>query len=287
MRVRAAAIAALLAAFAGMLQAQPRRIVSAAPGITETLFALGLGGRVVGVSDYCRYPPEAKRRPKVGGYLRPNVEAMVALRPDLVILQYAPNSALAQLQRLKIDVLELEHGNLEHALAMIRLIGERAGARARAAELTGSIRARLQAVRRRTAGRPRRSLVFLVGRSPGRLDGLIAVGKGSFLNELIEIAGGVNALASSAVPYPKISLETVAALNPDVIVDMGDMGEVVNLTEAHKREVLALWDSRAHLEAVRKGRVWVAGSDIFVIPGPRLAQAAEEFEKMLHPEAAR
>ena len=152
--MRAAVLAAAaLAGFAGMLRAEPRRIVSAAPGITETLFALGLGSRVVGVSQYCRYPAEARALPKVGGYLRPDVEAIVALRPDLVIVQYAPNRVVAQLGRLKIDVLELEHGNLAHTLAMIRLIGERTGAAGKAAALAGDIRARLDGVRRRAAGR--------------------------------------------------------------------------------------------------------------------------------------
>lgn len=285
--MRAAKILIALAALAGALAAQPKRIVSGAPGITETLFALGLGDRVVGVSQYCHYPPEAETRPRVGGYLRPDVEGIVALRPDLVIVQYAPNRVVSQLQRMNVKVLELEHGNLQHALTVIKMIGDRAGAPERAAELVRDIRGRLNAVRQRTAKRPRRSLMFIVGRSPGRLDGLVAVGKGSFLNELIEIAGGVNPLAGTAVPYPKISLETVIGMNPDVIVDMGDMGEAPKVSEPHKREVLTLWNRRPHLKAVQQKRVYVADSDLFVIPGPRMAAAAEAFERMIHPEAAR
>src|SRR5881296_3843876 len=106
------AIIALLA-IAGTLAAQPKRIVSTAPSITETLFALGLGDRVAGVSTYCHYPPEAASRPRVGTYLRPNVEAIVALRPDLVILQSLPNGAGPQLARMKLNVLEVDDGNLE------------------------------------------------------------------------------------------------------------------------------------------------------------------------------
>ncbi len=277
--------AVLLLAAAGGLAAQPRRIVSAAPGITETLFALGLGDRVAGVSDYCHYPPEASRLPKVGGYLRPDVEAIVALRPDLTIVQYAPNRVVEQLRRMNFDVLELEHGDLEHSLDMIKIIGERAGAPGRAAGLVRDMRDRLDAVRRRTARLPRRSLLFLVGRSPGRLEGLVAVGKGSFLNQLIEIAGGVNALAGAPVPYPKISLETVLALNPDAILDMGDMGGANAITPEHRREIVALWGRHPHLRAVRDKRVYPVDSDIFVIPGPRMAEAAEAFAAMLHPES--
>ena len=217
----------------------------------------------------------------------PDVEGIVALKPDLVIVQYSPANLAQQLARLRIGVLELEAGDMEHTLANIRLIGARAGAPDRAARLVADIRARLDAVRRRTAGLPRRSLLFIVGRSPGRLEGIIAVGKGSYLNELIEIAGGVNALASNPMAYPKISVEGVLALNPDAIVDMGDMADTANVTEEHKREVVALWRRYATLKAVKAGRVYAVASDIFMVPGPRMAEAAEEFDKMLHPEAAR
>jgi iron complex transport system substrate-binding protein len=276
-------LASLLIA-AAALTAQPRRIVSTTPSATEILFAMGLGDRVVGVSQHCHYPPEATQRPKVGSYLRPNVEAIVGLKPDLVILQAkVPDSVAGQLQRVKLPVFEAEHGDLESMFAGIRALASRCGVLERGAKLEAEIRARLDAVRQRTSAQPRRSLVFIVGRTPGRLDGLIAVGKGSYLNELIAIAGGVNALAGSALPYLKVSLESVIGLNPDVLVDMGDMAETVGVTEAHKQEVVALWRQRAPLKA----RVYAVASDIFVVPGPRVAEAAEAFARMLHPEASR
>jgi iron complex transport system substrate-binding protein len=274
------AVIALLT-LAAALPAQPRRIVSTAPSMTETLFALGLGDRVVAVSQYCHYPPEALKRPKIGSYLRPNVEAIVGLRPDLVLLQAkTPDSVAGQLARMKLPVLEVEHGDLERMFAGMREIATRCGVPERGVKLESEIRARLDAIRRRTAGRPRRSLVFIVGRSPGRLDNLIAVGKGSYLNELIAIAGGVNSLATTALPYPKLSLESMLGLNPDVLVDMGDMAETVGVTEEHKRHVVDLWRRQPAL----KSRVFAVASDIFVVPGPRVAEAAEAFEQMLHPE---
>ena len=269
---------------AAALTAQPRRIVSTTPSVTEILFAMGLGDRVVGVSQHCHYPPEALQRPKVGSYLRPNVEVIVGLKPDLVILQAkVPDSVAGQLQRVKLPVFEVEHGDLESMFSGIRALASRCGVPERGAKLEAEIRARLDAVRQRTSALPRRSLVFIVGRTPGRLDGLIAVGKGSYLNELIAIAGGVNALAGSALPYLKVSLESVMGLNPDVLVDMGDMAETVGVTETHKQEVVALWRQRASLTA----RVYAVASDIFVVPGPRVAEAAEAFAQMLHPEASR
>jgi iron complex transport system substrate-binding protein len=279
-------VIAFLAAAASLL-AQPYRIVSTSPSITETLFALGLGDRVVGVSQHCHYPPEAARRPRIGSYLRPNVEAIVALRPDLVIVQADVEDAASQLERAKIAVLRVQHGDLEKMFAGIRLIASRCGVTENGAKVEGDIRSRLAAIRRRTAGLPRRSLVFIVGRSPGALDNLIAVGRGSYLNELIEIAGGSNALAGTLMPYPKVSLEALLGLNPEVLVDMGDMAETLGVTEDHKRSVLALWSRHASLKAVAQHRVFAVAADIFVVPGPRVAEAAEAFEKMLHPEASR
>jgi iron complex transport system substrate-binding protein len=272
----------VLLAVAASVAAQPRRIVSTAPSITETLFALGLGDRVVAVSQFCHYPPEATRLPKVGSYMKPNVEAIVGLRPDLVILEAnMPDSVAGQLERMKLPTLQVAHGTLDKIFAGIRDIAARAGVPERGAKLEADIRARLEAVRRRTAGRPRRSLVFIVGRSPGALEGLIAVGKGSYLNELIAIAGGVNALGSNALPYPKLSLESVLGLNPDVLVDMGEMAETTGVTEAQKEAVVALWRRRSTLKA----RVYAVASDIFVVPGPRVVEAVEAFARMLHPEA--
>src|SRR6266852_7265190 len=145
-------------ALAGALAAQPKRIVSTAPSVTETLFALGLGDRVIGVSTYCHYPPEAASRQRIGTYLRPNVEAIAALRPDLVILQSMPNGAGSQLARMKLNVLEVNHGNLESLLAAIQTIGARCGVGDRASQLVSQMRSRLDAIRKRTAGAPRRSL---------------------------------------------------------------------------------------------------------------------------------
>jgi ABC-type Fe3+-hydroxamate transport system substrate-binding protein len=274
-----------LLALTTAVSAQPKRIVSTAPSITETLFALGLGNAVVAVSQHCHYPPEAITRPKIGTYINPNVEAILALRPDLVILQEKTGQAAAQLQRVGVATLELQHGTLETVFSAITAAGRQCGVPDRAAKLNADIHARLNAIRGRTAGKPRRSLVFIVGRNPGTLDNLIAVGKGSYLNELIEIAGGVNALANTPLPYPKISLESMIGLNPEVLVDMGDMAETTGVTEAHKRSVVALWSRYPSLKAVARHNVFAVASDIFVVPGPRVVDAVRRLARTLHPEA--
>ncbi|HUQ91609.1 MAG TPA: ABC transporter substrate-binding protein [Bryobacteraceae bacterium] len=270
-----------LLVFALWLSAEPRRIVSTAPSFTETLYAIGAGDRVIGVSVHCHFPERVKTLPKVGTYIRPNIEAIVRLKPDLVLVHRDQQRVAEQLNRLGIATLGLTNTGLEDTFTTIREAGAALNLTGEAMKLEQSIRVRLEALRRASSGQAGRSLVFVVGRRPGRLEGLVAVGKGSFLNELITIAGGRNALADSPITYPRISLEAVLRIDPDVIVDMGDMAETVGVTEAHKQEVVKLWQSQNDLKAVITGRVYAVAADIFVVPGPRMAEAAEEFAKML------
>lgn len=259
---------------AAALTAQ-NRIVSTTPAITETLFALGLGSRVVGVSTYCHFPPEAASRPKIGTYLQPNLEAILRLRPDMVIMERLAPQTIDQLKRAKIRVEQINTGDLRTNLQMIEDIGRFVGS----AESARALRARMQSEldRIRSMQQGKRKVVFIVGRSPGRLEGIVAVGRGSYLNELIEIAGGVNVLADSSLSYPKLSLESMIRLQPDVIIDMGDMAETVGVTDEHKRAVEALWRTRKDLKA----RIHAVASDIFVVPGPRMVDAARELQRLL------
>ncbi len=263
------------------LFAQPRRIVSTAPSITETLFALGLGDRVVGVSNYCHYPPEAASRPHVGSYLHPNIESIAALKPDLVIAQTTSDPIAPRLAAMKLRTLQVEQGNLDQTFATIHKIAEVCGVPERGQELAAQLRARLDAITKRASSRPRRTLVFVVGRSPGRLDGIVAVGRDSFLNELIRIANGENPLASSPAAYPRISLESLLSTDPDVLVDMGDMSNTVAVSPEHLQEITAMWSRYSQLRAVRTKHVFAVASDVFVVPGPRIVEAAERFERML------
>ena len=261
--------------------AAPQRIVSTAPSFTETLFAIGAGDRVVAVSTYCHYPEAANGLPRVGSYLQPNVEAIARLRPDLVLVHAEQKTTLTQLAGLGIKTLALKNTNLEDTLRTALEIGVAVGLADRGASLEKSIRAKLAAIEKRSAGKTPRTLLFIVGRTPGRLDGMIAVGKGSFLNEVIRIAGGKNVLFDSPVTYPRISMEAVLRLAPDVIVDMGDMAVTTGVTEEHKRSVVKLWESQQAIRAVTKKKVFAVAADIYVVPGPRVAEAAEAFAAML------
>lgn len=264
------------------LAALPQRIVSTAPSITEILYALGLGDRVVGVTRYCRYPPEAQLKPKIGDYTAPNLEAIAALQPDLVIVQNNPARLTQRLNALHLKSLEIDQENIAALYNSIRTVGDAAGSAPRAMQLVESIRSKLEQIRQRAAALPHTRMMFVIGRSPNRLDGLVVVGKTSYLNEIIEIAGGDNVFRDAAAAYPSVSLEEVLARNPQVIVDMGDMADTVGVTEAHKRDVVGLWRRMGTLDAVKQHHVFAVASDIFVVPGPRVVNAAEAFLGMLH-----
>lgn len=259
----------------------PQRIVSTAPSFTETLFAIGAGDRVVAVSTYCHYPEAANRLPRVGSYLQPNVEAIARLKPDLVLVHAEQKTALAQLAGLGVKTLALRNATLEQTLHSATEIGGAIGMSEQGAALERSIREKLAAIEKRSSGKTPRTLLFIVGRTPGRLDGMIAVGKGSFLNEVIRIAGGRNVLYDSPVAYPRISMEAVLRLSPDVIVDMGDMAVTTGVTEEHKQSVVKLWHAQQGIAAVTKNKVFAVAADIYVVPGPRVVEAAESFAAML------
>lgn len=276
------ALLGLLLMLAGVSAAPPARIVSTAPSFTETVFALGAGHRLVAVSTYCHYPKEVDKLPRIGDYLQPNVEAIARLKPDLVLVHAEQKQIVAQLQGLGFRTLAVRNTTLEETLRSVREIGDAIGDAGKGVALEQELRARLAAVAKRHAGRPPRSLLFIVGRTPARLEGMIAVGRGSFLNDLIRMAGGRNVLADSPVTYPKISLEAVLRLAPDAIVDMGDMAATTGVTEAHKRSVVKLWETQPGIRAVAARRVFAVAADIFVVPGPRIVEAAEAFANMLY-----
>ncbi len=263
----------------------PHRIVSTAPSATEMLYALGLGDRVVGVTTFCHYPPEAARKPKIGDYLHPSLETIVGMRPDLVVSETSGVRHAESLRSLNLNVLEINDATLAGIYDSILRIGRAAGVPARAGALCAQMRSDLAGIRAKVARFPRRRVLFLVGRTPGRIEDLIAAGRASHLNELMEIAGGENVFRDSVAAYGKIPLEELLARNPEVIVDMGEMSETVGVTDAQKRAVVQLWNRYPALAAVRDHRVYAVASDIFVVPGPRVVDAARALARMFHPEA--
>ena len=249
------------------------------------LYAVGLGDRVVGVTTYCHYPPEARKKPKIGTYTEPNLELIAAMKPDLVAIQTNPINLAARLASLHLNVLEVSHDTVDDVYVSMQRIADAGGVSAQGRAVVERMKRQLADIRARTAPLTRRRMMFIVGRAPNAIEDLIAVGRASYLNGIIEIAGGTNIFKDAIAPYPKVGMEDVLARNPQVIVDMGDMSQTEGVTEEHKRAVVALWDQFHPLAAVREHRVFAVASDIFTVPGPRMVDAAPAFARMLHPEA--
>ncbi len=263
----------------------PQRIVSTAPSITELLYALGLGDNIVGVDRFSRYPAEASRKPQIGDYAAPNLEVIARMKPTLVIIPTNPVQLRQRLEALHLRVLELDQEGIPALYRSFRQVGEATGTTAKADKLADSIRKQLAAIKAKSAGMKPIRMMFVVGRMPGSLDGLMVAGEASYLNEIIDIAGGVNVFKDARAAYPKVSLEEVLARNPDVIIDMGEMADTIGVTDVQKRNVASLWNRMSSLGAVRAHRVHAVASDIFVVPGPRVVDAANAFFALFHPEA--
>lgn len=260
----------------------PSRIVSTSPGITETLFALGLGDRVVGVSTYCRYPLEVLALPKVGTFLRPEPETIVRLTPDLVYVHAGPNNVAGQLASLGVRTAVIDRGTLPAVFATIRQISRAASVPERGHRLVGDIEAALARVRTSVVARPPRKVLIVVGRRTGTLTDMIAVGPGSYLHDLIGIAGGVNVLGGVAFEYPRISMETVISLAPDVVIDVGEMGETPADSARRQQVTASLWAKQGLVAAVRAGHVHAVNDEAFVVPGPRVVEAARTMARWFH-----
>jgi iron complex transport system substrate-binding protein len=258
-----------------------QRIISTAPSITETLFAMGLGPRVVGVTIYCNYPAEVLKLPKIGTLLKPDVETIISLHPDLVVVLKQPSQLSEQLTRLHVPFIEVQNQNLDGVYAAARSIGAAANAGPAAEHLIHSMQSELQAVARLATGRPRPSVAFIVGHTAGRLEGMIAGSGTSYFSDLINTAGGTNVFADAVTPYPKISLEEVLSRNPEVILELSGEGP------AKQEEVVEVWSTHRTLKAVASGRVYAIPPGPTLIPGPRAPEAARTVLYLLHPELKR
>ncbi|MGA8849506.1 MAG: cobalamin-binding protein [Dehalococcoidia bacterium] len=247
----------------------PQRIVSLAPSNTEILFALGLGDKVVGVTDYCDYPPEALDKEKVGGYANPDIEKIVALNPDLVLAGYGnPIEVVYTLAGLGLTVFGIKTTDLADLLNDIRRVGEITDKELDAQALTSAMASRIEAVTNQTEELEQRPRVFyIVWHDP-----LWTAGSGTFINELIEKAGGVN-IFGNVISYPMVSIEDVLARDPEIIITSElSYDWAKNATEL------------ASTNASQTGRIYTVDDDLVQRPGSRLVEGLEWFAHFIHPE---
>lgn len=245
------------------------RLVSLSPATTELLFALGAGGALVGRTTWDLFPAEARAVPDLGNGLRPNVEAVIGARPDLVVLYAAGDNrdAARALRAAGISVLSLRIDRIEDFMRATRLLGDVIGAPDRAAAVADSVTATLGRVRAATSGRRRPTVFMHAWESP-----LLTIGGGSYLSQLVEIAGGHNVFADLPAPSPQVSFEEVLRRNPDAV--LGGPGATSTMRRTPR------WQS---LPAVRDGRMLVTDTALLGRPGVRLGEAAVSLARLFHP----
>jgi iron complex transport system substrate-binding protein len=261
----------------------PRRIVSLAPSLTETLFAIGAGDRVVGVTRYCAHPPAVRELPTVGGHLDPNIEVIVGLEPDLVVVIPASRETGQRLERLGISVLEVPQDSVAAILHSVSVLAELCEAGDRGVAIRGEIERRLARVRSMVRGVPRPRTIVVVGHQAGagEFGAVWAAGRDTFYDQVVRIAGGDNAVDVGMVRFPELSREGLAVLDPEVVV------EVMAAAESRQVDLEQLrrgWQRLNELRAVRSGRVHVLVGDQMVVPGPRLPLMVEAMAQALHPD---
>jgi iron complex transport system substrate-binding protein len=261
--------------------AKPRysRIVSLVPAVTEMLFAMGAGDAVAGISSYDRFPPEALKRPKVGGLIDPDFERILSLRPDLVITYGTQSELIDRLRRANIGIYNYEHAGLADITATVRSLGQRIGLSAGSERLAASVERQLAEVRARVAGRPRPRTALIIGRELGTLRGLHASGGVGFLHDILETAGGADVFADVKRQNLQLSTEVLLARAPDVILELHPPEGWTPERLASER---AVWQQLPGLPAVRNGRIHVLTDQRLIVPGPRVADAARLFADLLH-----
>jgi len=255
----------------------PQRLVSHVPGITEILFALGLEEKVVGVSNYCDYPEEAKLKDKVGDFWNPTIEKIVDLDPDLVFTHGGNEQLMNQLGELGITYIVLQPQDMDGILKDIELVGKVTGAEKRAKELIKDMKERMSRVVSRVEGTPRVKVFYIIDATD--LNNPWTSGPGSFIDSLITMAGGENVGAKALSRWTQFSVEEVVNSDPEVIIMPTKHGTAFTPPEALKEH--PAWRG---ITAVKEDRIFTIDDDLISRYGPRVVAGLEKMAKIIHPE---
>jgi iron complex transport system substrate-binding protein len=252
----------------------PARIISLAPSVTEMVFAIGAGDQLVGVTDFCDFPPQAATKPKIG-YANPNLESILALQPDLVLApkEFLRPDVVAALDQLKVPVFVMAATTVEDILAHLGTLGRMLGRPVEANNLTMDLRRQLAEIKSRMERVPPVRVLYVLNSQP-----LITVGPGSFIDQLITLAGGVNVAAKSGTPYPHLSMETVLMEDPEALVF--PVGQAEGISEGEQQ----MWRQWTGMTAVKRERLHQIPASVLNRPGPRIIQALRMLVDIVHPE---
>jgi len=258
-----------------ILRSIPVRIISLAPSITEMVYFLGLGDRLVGVTRFSYFPKEAQKKPKVGVYTDINVEKVITLSPDLVIATADGNKRgdVEMLEEAGIPVYVINPRKVDQVLDTIERLGETCGVPDRAKRLVGYLRERVVRVVRAVEKKGRPRVLLLINVRP-----LMSVNRNTIHHDIIQLAGGWNMTGDQPITYPKLNMEEVIRKGPDVII-ISSMERGGEFERARKQ-----WFQWPTLPAVRKGNVYLLDSDLIDRPAPRIVRGLEEMARLIHPE---
>ena len=251
------------------LPSPAQRIVSLAPSITETLFALGAGDRIIGVTDYCNFPEEAKTKQRVGGLVNPSIEKIVSLGPDLIVMTTEGNlqEDFKRLESLGVPVFVTNPRTLEGIYKSTTDLGMLSGEMERALHVVSNMRQRVEGIRSHQAQRSKAMLVV-------SLHPLMVVGSGTFLAEVLDLAGGDNVAAGTGLTYPTFSREAVVAADPEVLILTSDIF-------LNQEDLLRVYPEWRNLRAFRNARVFPIDADLISRPGPRVIDGLEALHRIL------
>jgi len=253
----------------------PGRIVSLAPNITETLFAIGLDKEIVGVTVFSDYPAAAGKKPRVGSFVNLSIEKIVALSPDLVIATANGNrkKTMLKLESMGIPVYVIRPEGIEDIFKTIVNIGRITGKEDAATALVDKLQRRVRRVLSMTGSLKKPRVFFQIG-----VDPIVSVGRDAIHNRLITLAGGINILGDSAIEYPRISIEKVIMKRPDIII-ISSMKRGGKFTREKNK-----WNVWKDIPAVKSGRIHIIDSDLTDHFSPRIVDGLEELFKIIHPE---
>jgi len=258
----------------------PQRIVSLAPSVTEMLFVMGAGPRVVAVSSFDHFPAEVDRLPRVGALVDPDLEKILSLRPDLVITYGSQNDLAAKLAKANVSTFRYRHGSLGDVTTTLRELGRRLGMAANAESAATGIELDLDRIRTRVRSEARPKALLVIGREPRSLRAINVSGGYGFLHDLLELAGGTNVFGDVKRESLLVSTETILVRAPDVILEL-------HYTDAPSQTLVdlerAAWSLLAAVPAVKHGRVELLFGEELVLPGPRVVVTATAFARALHP----
>ncbi|MEN8222873.1 MAG: helical backbone metal receptor [Acidobacteriota bacterium] len=253
------------------------RVISLSPSITEILFELGAGDKIVGNTKFCNYPPAAVPIRNIGGYLDINLEMIIELKPD-IIFHYPEHFRKIKKLSQYTKLVQVSHKSINDMTDSIKIISRELGISKKGITLTGKISKQLDRVRMKVKKEQKRKIIIIIGRDPNQLRNITIIGKGDFLNEIIKISGGENAYKGE-ITYPSVSIESLIKMDPELIIEFS-----FSENPPSKEATLSLWNEFPYIKAVKNNNIHVISDDYWVRPGPRIGKIAESMYKMLHKE---